>query len=211
MKPITKNKTEYINIHEPGAIQAFSHTFNYYLNSLLPLYKHSLVILCIGTDRATGDSLGPLVGYKLRSLDFPGVHVYGTLDEPVHAKNLESTLAHIKEHQPHSLVLAIDACLGSMDHVGHITIGDGPIKPGAGVQKNLPSAGDFHITGIVNFSSMMNMAILQNTRLSLVMKMADMIALNIRYCLWRYFQKNDAGKSPRISRPADYLDKKILS
>ncbi len=57
----------------------------------------------------------------------------------------------------------------------------------AGVQKNLPSIGDFHITGIVNFSSFMNMAILQNTRLSVVMKMADMIALNIRYCLWKYY------------------------
>lgn len=188
--PITKNKTQYINIHEPGAIHAFSNTFNDYLYNVLPLYKYSLVILCIGTDRATGDSLGPLVGHKLKSLNFPGVYVYGTLDEPVHAKNLESTLIHIKEQHPHSLILAIDACLGSMDHVGHITIGDGPIKPGAGVQKNLPSAGDFHITGIVNFSSIMNMAILQNTRLSLVMKMADMIALNIRCCLWRYFQKN---------------------
>lgn len=194
IKSITKSKTAYINIHEPGALQSFSATFNNYLYNLLPLYKHSLVILCIGTDRATGDSLGPLVGYKLRSLDLPGVHVYGTLDEPVHAKNLESTLTNIKEQHPHSLVLAIDACLGSMDRVGHISIGDGPIKPGAGVQKDLPAAGDFHITGIVNFSSIMNMAILQNTRLSLVMKMADMIALNIRYCLWRYFQNDDNNK-----------------
>ncbi len=207
IKPAPKNQTAYINIHEPSALQSFSNTFNHYLSSLLPLYRYSLVILCIGTDRATGDSLGPLVGYKLRTLDFPGVHVFGTLDEPVHAKNLEDTLAHIKQHHPHSLVLAIDACLGSMEHVGHITIGDGPIKPGAGVQKDLPPAGDFHITGIVNFSSMMNMAILQNTRLSLVMKMADMIALNIRYCLWRYFQNNETLKPQVISN----LDKKRLS
>lgn len=191
IKPATNNQTAYINIHEPNALQAFSNTFNHYLSSLLPLYKYSMVILCIGTDRATGDSLGPLVGYKLKSLDFPGIYVFGTLDEPVHAKNLKDTLSHIKHHHPHSLILAIDACLGSIEHVGHITIGNGPIKPGAGVQKDLPCAGDFHITGIVNFSSMMNMAILQNTRLSLVMKMADMIALNIRYCLWRYFQNND--------------------
>ncbi len=194
IKPITKNKIEYIDIHEPGALKSFSDIFNEYLYDLLPLYRHSLVILCIGTDRATGDSLGPLVGYKLRSLNFPGVHVYGTLDEPVHAKNLEATLDCIKEQHPHSLVLAIDACLGSMNRVGHITIGDGPINPGAGVQKTLPCAGDFHITGIVNFSSMMNMAILQNTRLSLVMKMADMIALNIRYCLWQYFQHKNTHK-----------------
>lgn len=196
INPIEKNKTIYINTHDRNALQSFSNTFNGYLQALLPLHKHSLVILCIGTDRATGDSLGPLVGYKLRTLDLPGVHVYGNLDQPVHAKNLALTLTHIESQYPDSLVLAIDACLGSMDRVGYITIGEGPLRPGAGVQKNLPCAGDFHITGIVNFNSMMNMSILQNTRLSLVMKMADMIALNIRYCLWRYFQKKDHPKEP---------------
>ncbi len=28
--------------------------------------NRDIVILCIGTDRSTGDSLGPLVGYKLK-------------------------------------------------------------------------------------------------------------------------------------------------
>lgn len=191
LETIVKNKPVYIDIHRPGALQAFANTFNDYIYTLLPLYDNSLVILCIGTDRATGDSLGPLVGYKLRSLNFPKVHLYGTLDEPVHAKNLSSTLEHIENHHSQSLILAIDACLGSVDHIGHVTIANGPINPGAGVQKNLPPAGHFHITGIVNFSSMMNMSILQNTRLSLVMKMADMIALNIRYCLWKYYQAED--------------------
>ena len=52
-----------------------------------------VVILCIGTDRSTGDSLGPIVGYKLlnriipdsRKLTENGITVYGTLDSPVHA------------------------------------------------------------------------------------------------------------------------------
>lgn len=194
---ILTNKPVYIDVHKVGALQSFANTFNNFLYTLLPLYDNSLVILCIGTDRATGDSLGPLVGYKLRSLNFPGVHLYGTLDEPVHAKNLEKTLTFIKTHHSGSLVLAIDACLGSTDHVGHLTIGGGPINPGTGVQKVLPPAGDFHITGIVNFNSMMNMTILQSTRLSLVMKMADMIALNIRYCLWRYFDTDHTNISPQ--------------
>ena len=29
-------------------------------------HKKKLVFLCIGTDRSTGDSLGPLIGYKLK-------------------------------------------------------------------------------------------------------------------------------------------------
>ena len=28
--------------------------------------KDKVLVLCIGTDRSTGDSLGPLIGYQLR-------------------------------------------------------------------------------------------------------------------------------------------------
>ena len=53
-----------------------------------------LVFLCIGTDRATGDCLGPLVGSRLKSLS-PSTAVYGTLETPVHATNLQETLDEI--------------------------------------------------------------------------------------------------------------------
>lgn len=49
-----------------------------------------LVLICIGSDRATGDCLGPLVGQSL--MDFPVYSVYGTLQFPVHAKNLDKTM-----------------------------------------------------------------------------------------------------------------------
>lgn len=185
----------YINIYDKNAFYQLSKILNKYFYELLPMHQNSLVIVCIGTDRATGDSLGPLIGYKLKTLSFTEVTLYGTLDEPVHAKNLEITLENIKKFHPYSLVLAIDACLGSLDHVGYITLGHGPIRPGAGVQKDLPAIGDFYITGIVNFSSLMNMAILQNTRLSVVMKMADMISHCIRYCLWHYYREQKITES----------------
>ena len=43
---------------------------DYLYRELTPILKSKRVIifLCIGTDRSTGDSLGPLVGYKLKSL-----------------------------------------------------------------------------------------------------------------------------------------------
>ena len=55
----------------------------------------------------------------------------------------------------------------------------GPVKPGAGVNKELPAVGDIHITGIVNVSGFMEYFVLQNTRLHLVMKMAKTIANGI--------------------------------
>ncbi|MBE6023045.1 MAG: spore protease YyaC [Cellulosilyticum sp.] len=178
----------YININERNHLSIFCEQLSNYFLTYLPIHNHELVIVCIGTDRATGDSLGPLVGYKLQELPYDKVTLYGTLDKPVHAKNLDDTLAHILKHHPHALIMAIDACLGAVENIGCLTLGEGSIKPGAGVKKELPPVGHLHITGIVNFSSLMNMMILQNTRLSLVMKMADTISSGIKYCLWRYYK-----------------------
>lgn len=178
----------YININDSDHFSIFCESLFSHFTSLLPLHNDKLVILCIGTDRATGDSLGPLIGYKLKETVYKNVSLYGHLDEPVHAKNLQDTIIKIQHEHPNALVIAIDACLGSMQNVGSICIGRGSIRPGAGVKKELPPIGDLHITGIVNFSSFMNMVVLQNTRLSIVMKMADIIASGIRHCLWRYYK-----------------------
>ena len=51
-----------------------------------------IVFVCIGSDRITGDSLGPLVGHQLSRYHWKNIYVYGTLNEPVHALNLETTL-----------------------------------------------------------------------------------------------------------------------
>ena len=66
-----------------------------------------------------------------------------------------------------------------MKSVGIIQIGMGPVKPGSGVNKELPAVGDIHITGIVNVSGFMEYFVLQNTRLHLIMKMAKTIANGI--------------------------------
>jgi putative sporulation protein YyaC len=142
-----------------------------------------IICVCIGTDRSTGDSLGPLVGTLLSKDPRPGLWVYGTLNDPVHALNLQETLEKIACEHPHSLVIAIDACLGHFKSVGSIQLGLGPLKPGAGVNKTLPEVGHIHITGIVNVSGFMEYFVLQNTRLSLVMNMAEVISASIKKAL----------------------------
>nr|WP_247739340.1 spore protease YyaC [Bacillus sp. 165] len=138
-----------------------------------------LVLVCIGTDRSTGDALGPLVGSKVEEKHIHNFVLYGTLDEPVHALNLEETIAHIYKQHHNPFVIAIDACLGKMQGVGSVIIGKGPSKPGAAMNKKLPSVGNMHIHGIVNIHGFMEFFVLQNTRLNLVMKMADSIANSI--------------------------------
>lgn len=145
---------------------------------LLPVRK-PIVILCIGTDRSTGDCLGPLVGTKLQEANLEHFQVLGTLKDPVHAVNLEETISKIEEMFLNPFIIAIDACLGRLKSVGTFQVGTGPIKPGAGVNKVLPEVGDIHINGIVNVSGFMEFFVLQNTRLHLVMTMASIIAESI--------------------------------
>ncbi|MFX3618595.1 MAG: spore protease YyaC [Sporolactobacillus sp.] len=149
------------------------------IRQLLPDSNTPIVIICIGTDRSTGDSLGPLVGMQLESYSLPGVSIYGTLDQPVHAINLEDTLSMIHSSNENSFILAIDACLGKQENIGKIEVSAGPVLPGAGVNKKLVPVGDMHITGIVNISGFMEYAVLQNTRLSVVMNLSKIISRSI--------------------------------
>ncbi|WP_071461058.1 spore protease YyaC [Bacillus massilinigeriensis] len=146
------------------------------LSCLPAITSRPIVFVCIGTDRSTGDSLGPLVGTLLKDQDISPFHVYGTLDDPIHAVNLSDKLAEIEKKHLNAYIIGIDACLGRMKNVGSITIAAGPVKPGAGVNKELPEVGEAHITGIVNVSGFMEFFVLQNTRLNLVLNMAKAIA-----------------------------------
>ncbi len=138
------------------------------------------ILLCIGTDRSTGDCLGPLVGSKVQAMSSQNkLFVYGTLDDPVHASNLHVKLGEIFARFKKPYVIAVDACLGSIESVGHISVGDGSLLPGAGVNKSLPAVGDIYITGTVNVGGYLEYLVLQNTRLNVVMKMADLIAEGI--------------------------------
>lgn len=139
-------------------------------------FEEEIILVCIGTDRSTGDALGPLVGSKLQTHSSRLLQVYGTLDDPVHAMNLTDKLEFIQTKHSKATVIAVDACLGQFSHVGNINVINGPLKPGAGVKKELPAVGTFHITGIVNVGGFMEYFVLQNTRLAVVMNMAEIIA-----------------------------------
>ncbi|MBQ9983613.1 MAG: spore protease YyaC [Lachnospiraceae bacterium] len=134
-----------------------------------------IVILCIGTDRATGDCLGPLVGEHLMQV-LPHIPVYGNLENPIHALNLEETIFSIYQQYDNPFIIAIDASLGVSEHIGYATLSQKPLKPGKGVNKKLPAIGNLSITGIVNVAGFPNSILLQSTRLHTVMTLADCIS-----------------------------------
>ncbi len=166
-----------IPFNDPTVLQRLSQQLESYLDDLSP--DRRIVIVCVGTDRSTGDSLGPLVGTALSREYSSLFDLYGTLEEPVHAMNLGETLLRIMRSSRQPFVIAVDACLGQVASVGCIQIGSGPVRPGAGVNKELPPVGDIHMTGIVNVGGFMEYFVLQNTRLNLVVKMSEIIAQSL--------------------------------
>ena len=196
----TKNTVYYYNQNEKFSAYEFGkqlfHCIENHLHS-----NRTIIFLCIGSDRATGDCLGPIIGYKLSTHPNFNHKIYGTLKDPIHAKNLSDTIKNIYATYENPLVIAIDASLGKSNHVGYITLGEGTLKPGAGVNKQLPHVGDIFITGIVNFSGVLDQMLLQTTRLNIVMDLADFICLGIQYCF--YLLKKEESTSnelqPRIS------------
>ena len=156
-----------------------SHLNRLIMEELRTQGKGGVIFLCIGTDRSTGDSLGPLVGYKLRGKRLRRAAVIGTLERPVHAMNLDLYVRYIRLHYPDCVVVAIDASVGSPDHVGFATLGRGALQPGLGVSKELEAVGDISITGIVGGGQSPDPVMMQSVRLSMVMKMADCICESI--------------------------------
>ena len=175
-------KYETISYYEPG--DRFSpEQFGKHLTRLIcevqeEKQKNGVLYLCIGSDRSTGDSLGPLIGYLLEKNNFPSV--VGTLQKPVHAVNLEEAVTRLEVDCRDNVVVAIDASVGQKEHIGCITLGKGAIKPGLGVKKDLVAVGDIFITGIVGSSCRFEPLMLQNTRLSMVMELADCISRGIQ-------------------------------
>ena len=169
---------------------------DYLYDELCPAVRENrpIVFVCIGTDRSTGDALGPLVGEKLKFSPRSNIFVYGNLENPVHAKNIKDTLKDIKIKHKKPYIIAIDACLGSIENVGKVLIEKKPLRPGMAVHKDLPPVGDLSIVGIVNISGNLEFMVLQNTRLYTVMALANTISRGIHH----YMLKSVGHKRPSV-------------
>lgn len=178
--PTRENKGE-VHVDDPLASTRLSIQVEKILQQLYTNKYDNIALICIGTDRSTGDSLGPLVGTHLGKISSQKFEVYGNLENPVHAMNLKEVTEEIYTHHANPFLIAIDACLGKVDNIGIVRAQEGPVRPGAGVNKKLSPVGDINVTGIVNVGGFMEYMVLQNTRLHLVTRMAEVISFGLRW------------------------------
>lgn len=125
-------------------------------------------VMAIGSDRTTGDCLGPLVGEYLSGVG-PFV-VYGTLDEPLHAANMANVVGGVE-----GFTVAIDAALGNP--VGGISVRRGPLAPGAAFGRELPHVGDIAISALVCEAGPLGFERLRSVRLGFVRDVAHTVAV----------------------------------
>lgn len=143
------------------------------------LKNANCVFLCIGSDRITGDCLGPLTGQLLTHNYNVKAYVYGTLERPITALNLPAIEKFIRKRHKNSKVVAIDASLGAAEEIGSIKMQNFGVAPGRATNKNLPVVGDYSITATVTAGTTQDASALFATRLHLVYNLADTIANSI--------------------------------
>lgn len=143
------------------------------------------VIVCVGSDLVLGDSLGPLVGTLLKNRNIRA-YIYGTLNMPITAKEVEYAHKYLHQMHPNSISIAVDAAVGEENDVGLIKVINKGLKPGLGVGKILNVIGDVSIVGVVAPRSVKNYNLYNLTRLNLVYRLAEKIANGIERYLLSY-------------------------
>ncbi|MGK7377432.1 spore protease YyaC [Planococcus sp. 1R117A] len=171
-KKMLKKEEKVIHRSKLEDLEEESAKLTFELKKIIAQASNDVLFLCIGSDRSTGDSYGPLVGTMLKESLIP-YPVYGTLSEPVHALNLQKVLKGIKRNHKNSIVIGIDAGLGDYHQIGSIYLKEGPFKPGKALNKGLHDIGDYHLTAVVNYlDAQFPHHSLNSTRLDTVMNLA---------------------------------------
>lgn len=111
-------------------------------------------------------------------------YVFGSLDKPVTARDVNVIANFVKRTYPYEKVVAIDAALGRREEIGGVKISDRPVKPGLGVEKNLAEIGDASIIAVVDEKTSPKTS-LSSVRLSLVYSLAEAISEAVK----EYFDK----------------------
>lgn len=137
-----------------------------------------LAFVFIGTDANIGDSLGPICGELTADLS-QNCFFYGNLKHTITAKDVPFLCNFTKKAHPSTFIVVIDAALGRIEDIGTIKICSGGIKPGLGVNKDLPLVGDVSIIGVVGEKKKCN-DMTSVLRLGNVYKMAVIISDGIR-------------------------------
>ena len=133
------------------------------------------VIVCVGTDKISGDSLGPMVGSMLRAAGVP-CPVYGVEGATVNGVNLDRYREFLASRYAGVPVIAVDAALGEADEVGQIRYRKGGVCAGGALGRRTEGLGQLAVLGVVGRRGEDALSALLEAPLAVVERLAERIA-----------------------------------
>ena len=121
----------------------------YYVTNLKRKIKHinqnDILFICIGTKEIIWDSIGPIIGSKLKQ-KIGKDKVIGSLEKNICSKKDIEKYENILKNK---FLIAIDSALGDNKYFGNVFISNGPIYMGKGINEYKGKVGDISIKPVV--------------------------------------------------------------
>lgn len=108
--------------------------------------------------------------------------MYGTLEKNIGANDVKESIKRIKELYYNPFIIAIDSAISKKENIGKIVVENNGMYLGSAFNKAISYVGNLSIKGIVseNFNiPQYNFKLLQNTSLSIVMRLAEVVSEGI--------------------------------
>lgn len=144
----------------------------------------NIVVVCIGTMRVTGDSVGPRVGDILKESGAP-CYVYGDSLSNINAHKLDVYENLLKVCHSGDIVIAVDAALGNSKDVGRVKVTGNGLRPGRALGRKNEKIGDIGVLAVVgqkcedNFSQLAERS--EDFACAMARKAADVTLSIVKY------------------------------
>lgn len=110
--------------------------------------KIDYTFVCIGTNRIISDSFGPRVGKKLKQVFYKNenINVYGTMENPIHLKNVEYFL---KKMENKNQIILIDSAIGRKEDIGNTYVNRGGMEIGKAFNHSMYIPANINIKTVI--------------------------------------------------------------
>lgn len=146
---------------------------------------NNVTLLCIGTSKVIGDSIGPLVGTHLKqTLNTSNkITILGDCEKNIHYGNINEQINRINKNSFYKkTVIVIDSALSSKENIGKIILQNRALKYGEGIKKKSESIGNISIKAVIGENTnnrFINFYKLKKASVENVRIMADIISEGI--------------------------------
>ena len=143
-----------------------------------------VVILCIGTNKLIGDSIGPVVGQKLKEENIQEkICIYVDMKQTINFKNAKQVIEKIFKIYEKPFIITIDSALGKQTMINKIVVNKGIIRIGKSLGRSICYPSHITIKGVVGENKNTfedNIAILKTVQPKLIWELSNTMVEGIK-------------------------------